>query len=91
MAPVFVSITSMSFAVEADTRRCLPSGEIAMWSARLPSTLVRQMIFLLRRLNATTSARLGRETYSTRPLCEENMSSTNWSWPSPTASRMPRK
>ena len=81
----------MTFAVDADTSRCLPSGEIAMWSARFPSTLVRQMIALVRRLIATTSARLGRDTYSTRPLCEENMSSTNWSCPSPTASRIPRK
>ena len=79
IAPVFVSITSTTFAVEADTSRCLPSGEMAMWSARFPSTFVRQMIALVRRLIATTSARLGRDTYSTRPLWDENMSSTNWS------------
>ena len=52
----------MTFAVEADTSRCLLSGEIAMWSARFPSTFVRQMIALVRRLIATTSARLGRDT-----------------------------
>ena len=59
-----VSITSTTFAVDADTSRRVPSGEIAMWSARLPSTFVRQTISRVRRSIATTSARLGRETYS---------------------------
>ncbi len=86
-----MSITSITLAVEAETSTCLPSGEIAMWSARFPSTFVRQMIWWVLRLIATTSARLGRDTYSTRPLCDENMSSTNWSWPSPTCSRIARK
>ena len=91
IAPVFVSITSTTLAVEAETSTCLPSGEIAMWSARFPSTFVRQMIFRVLRFSAITSARLGRETYRRRPLREENMSSTNWSCPSPTAWRIARK
>ena len=33
-----------------------------MWSDRLPSTFTRHAIFRVRRSNATTSARLGRET-----------------------------
>ena len=46
IAPVLVSITLMTLAVEADTSTCRPSGEIAMWSARFPSTFVRQMMRL---------------------------------------------
>ena len=61
-ARVRVSITWTLRAVDADTSRRRPSGEIAMWSARLPSTCTRQTILRVRRLIATTSARLGRET-----------------------------
>jgi hypothetical protein len=50
------------FAVESDTSRLLPSGEIAMWSARWPSIGKRQMIFWVLRLIPTTSAKLGRDT-----------------------------
>jgi hypothetical protein len=49
-------------AVEALTSSRAPSGESAMWSERLPSTRVRQTIRRVRRLIATTSAKLGRET-----------------------------
>ena len=54
-------MTSMTFAVDADTSRRRPFFEMAMWSARLPSTLVRQRILPVLRLIATTSAKLGRE------------------------------
>ena len=59
--PSPVRITSTTFAVDAETRSRLPFFEIAMWSARLPSTLVRQRILPVFRLMATTSAKLGRE------------------------------
>jgi hypothetical protein len=58
---VAVSMTSTTRAVEADTSRRRPSGESAMWSARLPSTSTRQAIFFVLRSIATTSAKLGRE------------------------------
>ena len=46
-----------------------------MWSERCPSTGKRQTIFLVGRSMPTTSAKLGRETYTKRPSCEVNMSS----------------
>ncbi len=39
----------------------------------------------------TTSAKLGRETTIERPSGVEYMSSTNWSWPSPTLLRIAMK
>jgi len=60
--PVAVSMTWTLRAVEAETSRRRPSGEIPMWSARFPSTGARQTICRVRRLIATTSARLGRDT-----------------------------
>ena len=59
--PVRVSITSTTFAVDAETSRRRPFFEIAIWSARLPPTLVRQRILPVLRSIATTSAKLGRE------------------------------
>ena len=61
MRPLRVSITLTLRAVEAETRSRRPSGESAMWSARAPSTLVRQAISRVRRSIETTSAKLGRE------------------------------
>jgi hypothetical protein len=86
-----VSITCTLRAVEAETSSRRPSGEIAMWSERYPSIFTRQTIRPSRRLIATTSARLGRETKTRRPFLEVKASSTYWSWPSPTSWRMPRK
>ena len=60
--PVAVSIACTLRAVDADTSMVLPSGEIAAWSARLPSTGVRHAIFPVATSIATTSAKLGRET-----------------------------
>ena len=62
-----------------------------MWSARLPSTVVRQTIAPVFSRIATTSAKLGRDTYRKRPSSDVNASSTSWSWPSPTSWRMARK
>ena len=62
-----------------------------MWSDRYPSIGVRQTIFPDARLMPTTSAKLGRDTATSRPLRVLNMSSTNWSWPCPICSRMARK
>lgn len=80
-----------TFPVDALTTTVRPSGEIAMWSARTPSTAKRHTISWVRRSIATTSAKDGRDTISSRPSFEEYMSSTNWSWPSPMSVRMPRK
>ena len=80
-----------TFPVDADTATCLPSGEMAMWSARWPSTTKRHTIWRVSRLIATTSARLGLETIKSRPSLVEYMSSTYWSLPSPTACRIARK
>ncbi len=79
------------FAVESETSRVVPSGEIAMWSERCPSMGKRQTISPVLRLMPTTSAKLGRETYTKRPSCDVNMSSVNWSLPSPTACLIARK
>ena len=48
-------------AVDAETRKVLPSGEIAAWSERMPSTGVRQAILPVATSSATTSEKLGRE------------------------------
>ena len=61
MRPLRVSSTLMLRAVEAETSSRRPSGESAMWSARVPSTFVLQTILRVRRLIETTSAKLGRE------------------------------
>jgi hypothetical protein len=65
------------FAVESEIRRLVPSGEIAMWSERWPSIGKRQTTCRVRRLIPTTSAKLGRDTYTNLPSCEVNMSSVN--------------
>jgi hypothetical protein len=49
---------------------------------------VRQRILPLLMSIATTSAKLGREKYTTRPSRETKPSSTYWLWPSPTSARM---
>lgn len=48
----------------------------------------RQLILPVARSIETTSAKLGRETTTDLPSGVEYMSSTNWSWPSPTPLRM---
>jgi hypothetical protein len=62
-----------------------------MWSARYPDTGNRQFTPPSARSMDTTSAKLGRDTTTASPAGVVYMSSTNWSWPSPTVSRMPRK
>ena len=62
-----------------------------MWSERCPATANRQAISWVRRSIATTSAKEGRLTISSRPSLEEYMSSTYWLLPSPIASRIARK
>src|SRR5918999_526316 len=91
LRPVRVSSRCTLFAVESDTSRLSPSGEIAMWSERWPSIGKRQTICPVSRLIPTTSAKLGRDTYTNLPSCEVNMSSVYWSLPSPTPWRMARK
>ena len=86
--PVRVSITATTFAVDAETSSRRPFLEMAIWSARLPPTLVRQRILPVLRSMATTSAKLGREKKTTRPSGEVKPSSTYWLWPSPTSVRM---
>ena len=88
---VRVSMTSTTLAVEAETSSRRPSGDSAMWSARLPSTGTRQAIFLVCRSIATTSAKLGREKYTSRPSRDVKPSSTYWLWPSPTSARIASK
>ena len=73
-----VSISWTLRAVDAETRSLRPFREIAMWSARLPSTGTRQTILSVFRSNATTSANDGRETYRKRPSGEVKESSTYW-------------
>ena len=61
------------FAVESETSRVVPSGEIAMWSERCPSMGKPQTISPVLKLMPTTSAKLGRETYTKRPSCDVNI------------------
>jgi hypothetical protein len=91
MRPRRVSMTSTTFAVEAETRSRRPFGESAMWSARTPPTATRHAIRPLATSMATTSAKLGREKKIRRPSLEGKPSSTSWSWPSPISARMPSK
>ncbi len=77
--------------VEAETATRVPSGETAMWSERYPDTGKRQLTRPEATSMDTTSAKLGRETTTAEPSGVVNMSSTNWSCPSPALSRMPRK
>src|SRR5205814_4622828 len=59
--PLAASMTWAAPAVVADTTIRCPSGEIAMWSAWMPSTLNRHSCARVTRSYATTSARLARE------------------------------
>ena len=80
--PVAASRTCAFCPVVADTTIRVPSGDCAMWSAWMPSTWKRHTIWCVTMSKATTSARFDRDTYSVRPSCETNMSSTNRSPPS---------
>jgi hypothetical protein len=89
--PVSVSRMCTTFPVEAETATRVPSGDRPMWSERWPSTTNRHAMLPLARSMPTTSRRLGRDTTRRRPPSALYMSSTNWSWPSPMATRMARK
>ena len=80
-----------TFPVDAEIATSLPSGEIAMWSERWPSTSKRQTILPLRMLIATTSLNEGRETIKRRPSFDAYMSSTYWLFPSPISRLIPMK
>lgn len=75
-SPVRTSRMCTTLPVEAETATRSPSGEIAMWSLRCPSTSKRQASSPVAMRIATTSARLGRETISSRPSPVVYMSST---------------
>jgi hypothetical protein len=77
--------------VEAETATSLPSGEIAMWSERCPSTSKRHTILPVRMLMPTTSLNDGRDTIRSRPSFDEYMSSTYWLLPSPISRLIPTK
>ncbi len=65
-----------------------------MWSARWPAIWKRHVIspvFGPAMWSATTSLKLGRETTRSLPFGVEYMSSTSWSLPSPTSSRIAMK
>ena len=82
-APVAVSRMWTTLPVEAETATRLPSGEIAMWSERWPSTSKRHMILPVAISSEITSLKEGRETIRKRPSFVEYMSSTYWLFPSP--------
>jgi hypothetical protein len=60
--PVAVSMACTTFPVDADARTVRPSGEIAMWSDRQPSTW-KPGDLPRARSTATTSLKLGLHTY----------------------------
>jgi hypothetical protein len=71
---------------------------MAMWSVRYPSTDCSRamlstppVLVAFAMLIHTTSPRLGRDTARCLPSVVANMSSTNWSCPSPGSSRTRRK
>ena len=62
ISPVETSMACTFRAVEAETKKVLPSGDIAEWSDLKPSIGVRQTIYPEFTSIATTSAKLGLDT-----------------------------